>query len=567
MRLALAAIGILFMSAVAFSATIYVPDNYPTIQDAISASTNGDTIIVRPGTYLENIDFLGRAITLKSEQGTAVTVIDGNRSGPAVVFQSGEGPGSILEDFSITNGSGSTVGGFALGGAILCGPTPSSPTIRGNLICGNDCFLGAGIGLYISSSPVISGNIIRANTGSIGTGIYCYETTALITGNVIEGNSATTYGGGIYCRDRANPMICENLISGNRSDVSGGGIYSHGATLKVANNTFHGNSSYHGGAIYASNGDGIIANNTITGNSADRRGEGGGIYCGSSTIIVRNVISGNWATQGNGGGIYCHYYDPIILNNTITDNTADYGGGIDNDDSSPTITNNTISMNRAYAYGGGLHGNSDARPVVTNTILWDNIAPAGSEIWGGGPAVTYCDVKGGWSGAGNINAIPLFADSANGDFHLTWNSPCLNAGANTAVTSFRDVEGDPRISNVTVDMGADEFYPHLYWLGDVAPGAYVSIRVVGYPGAWVWFARGTGVLDPPLPTQYGDMYLQQPFVNNWILGSVPADGVLRLPSMVPPNWVTGEQYPYQAMVGPAAPFPAMLTNHVVATVK
>ena len=93
------------------AATIYVPNNYLTIQDAIDAATNGDTIIVRPGTYVENIDFLGKEITLISEQGPEVTIIDGGKPsnpdyGSVVTFINGESPNTILEGFTITNGTG-----------------------------------------------------------------------------------------------------------------------------------------------------------------------------------------------------------------------------------------------------------------------------------------------------------------------------------------------------------------------------------------------------------------------------------------------------------------------------
>ena len=85
------------------ASTIHVPDDYSAIQDAIKAAGEGDTIIVRPGTYMENIDFLGKAITLVSEKGTSVTVIDGNQAGRVVTCQSGEGADTVLEGFRIIN--------------------------------------------------------------------------------------------------------------------------------------------------------------------------------------------------------------------------------------------------------------------------------------------------------------------------------------------------------------------------------------------------------------------------------------------------------------------------------
>ena len=85
---------LLFLPAIGFAQTTwYVPDDFPGgIQAAISdpSVVDGDTIIVRPGTYYENLDFLGKAITLKSEMGPDLTIIDGGWDASVVTFQSGE---------------------------------------------------------------------------------------------------------------------------------------------------------------------------------------------------------------------------------------------------------------------------------------------------------------------------------------------------------------------------------------------------------------------------------------------------------------------------------------------
>ena len=94
----------LVFSLAAFSATIHVPGDQPTIQAGIDAAVNGDTVLVAPGTYVEYIDFKGKAITVTSELGPDVTVIDGNQAGRVVTFNSGEGLDSVLEGFTITNG-------------------------------------------------------------------------------------------------------------------------------------------------------------------------------------------------------------------------------------------------------------------------------------------------------------------------------------------------------------------------------------------------------------------------------------------------------------------------------
>ena len=216
----------------------------------------------------------------------------------------------------------------------------------------------------------------------------------------------------------------------------------------------------------------------------------------------------------------------MISNNIICDNSANGGAGIGAQSihSDPVITNNTLYGNVATA-GGAIYCAFSSAPVITNTICWNN---SPDEIYNtfGSPAVTYSDIKGGWTGTGNIDADPLFVNSAARDFHLTWDSPCRDAGDNTASgLPSVDFEGDPRIHDGTADMGADEFHPHLYHAGDVVPGGPVDIKIIGPPAAPVTLALGSGIQDPPQPTPYGDLYLAFP-LTQFKLGAVQANGVL-----------------------------------------
>jgi len=137
---------------------IHVSANQPTIQAGINSANNGDTVVVSPGTYFENINFLGKAITVKSSNGSSVTIIDGQRLGSVVTFNSNEASTSVLTGFTIQNGDANNSpagegGGIAVEGA--------SPTIKSNVIQGNwGSNGGGGIGLGFAS-PLIQGNIIR----------------------------------------------------------------------------------------------------------------------------------------------------------------------------------------------------------------------------------------------------------------------------------------------------------------------------------------------------------------------------------------------------------------------
>jgi len=535
MRSAFTIVFLLVLCTFSFSATIYVPDNYPKIQDAINVSINGDTIIVRPGTYVENIDFVGKAITVQSQTGPRATTIDGGQPtnpdfGSVVTFQNGESFDSVLQGFTLENGSGTEVGVYTRGGGIYC--NLASPTVTKNIIVMNSADRGGGIYCYNSTSPAITSNSIMRNLGQDeGGGIYCYSSSPNIISNILTENSAGATGGGIYCSLATSSTISNNTVSGNTAEVSAG-IYCYSSSL-------------------------IIANNIISGNAASYHA--GGIRCvGDSSTITNNIIANNTATQYS-GGIYLDDSTSIIINNTIYGNTASSGGGI-------------------YCY-------SYSSPVIANTILWANSAPTGPEMWIGSTSrpsaltISYSNVKGGqasvyvepgcsldWS-VGMIYDNPLFAEPVKNDFHLTWTSPCRDNGDNSAAINQYDFEGDPRVYGGTVDIGADELHNHLYCTGDNVPGGSVDIRVVGTPGIYpVTVGLGSGIQDPPKPTPYGDLYLSFPLDWKSDIGAIPSTGVLVYPETVPPHWLPGQEYPFQAMLGPLASG-SKLTNLMLVTVE
>ena len=129
MRYVLAVVIVLYASSSIHADTLKVPGQYPTIQAAIDAASDNDIVLVAPGTYAENIDFLGKAIQVTSSEGKDQTLIDGGQMGSVVTFHNVEGPDSVLDGFTITNGSGvdPTGYGYYYGGGIHC--SSSSPRI------------------------------------------------------------------------------------------------------------------------------------------------------------------------------------------------------------------------------------------------------------------------------------------------------------------------------------------------------------------------------------------------------------------------------------------------------
>ena len=409
------------------AATIAVPGDQPTIQDGIFAAVQGDIVLVAPGTYVENIDFWGKEVILQSEGGADVTVIDGNQARSTVAFFNGESEAAVVDGFSIINGSG-TYDDF--GGGIIC--FASDPTIKNCIISGNDTYdMGGGIGCYYSF-PIITNCTITGNIAGAAGGISCYQSSPYITNCTISDNSAGT-AGGIQCV-QSNSLIQNCTISGNIA-TSGFGA---------------------GGGIQCIDADPRIWNCTITDNSAVECG--GGISCKGYLVatIVDCDIKGNSATGtfGVGGGVYCLRTSTQVTNCTLSENIAALNGGaIFSDSSSPWVTNCTISGNVSYENGGGIYC-VESSPTIRNSILWNDYAILGREIYveSGEPTVIYSDVLGGWPGEGNIDEPPAIA--APGDFHLTIISPCIDAGTDVPIDVDMDGELRPKGS---FDIGADEF--------------------------------------------------------------------------------------------------------------
>jgi hypothetical protein len=166
---------------------------------------------------------------------------------------------------------------------------------------------------------------------------------------------------------------------------------------------------------------------------------GGGISVqnGSSPTIRDNLIIRNRAYydfgDSYGAGIYCEDSDPLIYNNIICHNRSGWeGGGIYLEASNPTILNNTITRNIATYRGGGIFCLFDSSLVITNTILWADSSDNCWELYisaGGDPEITYCNVKGGCTGEGNIDEEPLFCNPWIPDYWLAEISPCIGTGS------------------------------------------------------------------------------------------------------------------------------------------
>jgi len=266
----LSSIGVLWfaLAAAGLSNTLHVPGDFPTIQDAIDAAVgNHDLILVAQGVYYENICFKGKSVRIVSDRdgdeqtidyAPFTTLINGTQSGSVVSFTHGEGNDSLLQGFTLTNGSGTydTLGLF--GGGIYCS-AGSSPTIAHCVICNNE-------GIYLGDASV-----------------------------EIEA------GGGLFCHEGASPVLLNSLVYGNRAFGSelgnGGGIAcSGGCSLTLINCTVYNNLAHvvtgKGGGIWCFNDSHVDIWNTIFAENAAF--EAYEIWVGTNTtpttVSVKNSI-------------------------------------------------------------------------------------------------------------------------------------------------------------------------------------------------------------------------------------------------------------------------------------
>ncbi len=449
------------------SATIInVPDDYETIQQGINASTDGDTVLVHPGTYVENINFNGHNIVLGSLFLTtgdttyiSQTIIDGDSSGSVVTFESGEDSTTIISGFTIQNG-------FSLAGGGICANNAAAPKIKHNIIRSNVVgyyFIGSGAGggIYCDGAPSITNNIIQDNIAvfgyvayGLGGGIHCTG-SPIISDNLITRNYAGG-GGGISCFYDSSAIISNNDIIDNDADA-GGGIICQYSYVNIHENYIANNSATSKGAgIYCNESSTVIKSNIIFGNSTDNNGSG--IYSeGGDNDIIENSICENSAAHA-GGGVLLFRFNSLFENNIITHNSAGRAGGLFGLYMlNPYIKNNLILNNSASFVGGALF--EGINPVLINNIIRGNDDQQ-LYVWEGVPIVSYCNIQDTlWPGEGNIDIDPLFRDPENGDFHLMstecgdpYDSPCIDAGSPAILDSLLDCSWG--LGTNLSDMGA-----------------------------------------------------------------------------------------------------------------
>ncbi len=492
----------------------HVPTDHSTIQAALDAAYPADEVVVSAGTYLETLNFHGKVVTVRGEDGPFATIIDGQQSGSVVQFVASEGRESVLEGVTITGGLADR------GGGILCLAT--SPTIRDCIVHHNEANQQGG-GLYADhGTPWIEGNTFHANAVVAGGNLaqggglrFGFQTDPVVLGNRITQNTSITWGGGISLSgSQSTALVEENWIEGNTAVSGGGLLVEFSVDLTLRNNHFLHNSA------------------TLS--------DGGALRIGSwSPVRIEGCVFHGNSAGDQGGVIYAGLQNDFdILHCTVTDNSASLGGVMYLDGADATVRNSIL-------------WNNGTTQAWLEDGTWGTELSVEDSVFDGGAAAVHLD---GGSilnlGSNVLQTDPMLVDLPNGDVHLTWSSPCRDT-ANGTLPDLpnSDFESDPRAEGVAPDMGADEFHPHLYWTGQGAPGGAFELKVVGVPGtAPVVLFVGSGVFETPFTAGVGLWWLVPPFVSG-PLPVIPANGVLVLPATLPPGLTVPIDIPMQTLIG------------------
>ena len=391
--------------------TLYVPTQYPAIQLAIDASTDGDLILVAPGLYLEAIDLLGKAITIQCSEPGEVAKVDGSGIGGSVVTcAGGEDADTVLHGLTF-------VGGDAFeGGGLYC---TASPTLIDCTFQDNHANSGGGAYYTDTAAPTFIGCTFVNNTATDWGGAVAGNGEPLFDNCAITTCDATRCGG-LLCDGGAVTMI-ECAITGNTGlDYYGGGILLlDGADLVAIGCQFTQNASLNGGALCNWGGDLTITGCTFANNTALEggwSGAGGGVYhCGVATfdncLFTANIASAEYDPGyhgGAGGGVFLESgASTSLIQCTFLDNVAeDLGGGLYNSDGETTLQQCIFAGNAAEKFGGGIYAEKSAGPeqalsMVGCSFLGNDALSSGGAIYvySDGLSAVNCLLSGNTTGS------------------------------------------------------------------------------------------------------------------------------------------------------------------------
>lgn len=390
-----------------------------SLQQALSSAVSGDQIWVKKGTHTPGASGSARTVTFTLKNGVA-----------------------LYGGFAGTEGS--------LGDRNwTANQTILSGDLNGNGKDDNDA-------LHVVTAKAISNSTVLDGF--------------TITGGNANGDAAQRSGGGLYIPEgsvNSNLTLSNLVISDNYAFGLGGGSYQYNASPVFNHVTFSNNiSDYYGGALYLFQSSPSLTDVSFIDNKVTA-GDGGAIYTYQSSPTLNKVTfrgnraialtSGNTSAGGSGGAMYLtSSSNPILTNIVFSGNNAGgLGGAMDLENSSPILSNVTFNGNSSVFSGNTIfmYGSS---PQIRNSIIWGDAATQVFAFPGSLPVYTRVILKGGGA---TVDADPLFVNADAGDLRLRPASPAINFGDNTItspVLPATDLDGNPRVADGTVDLGAYE---------------------------------------------------------------------------------------------------------------
>lgn len=503
-----------------------------SIQGAIEAADDGDTIDICPGVYLESLLISDKSITLQSRDGLATTILKGD--GLSVVRILGDQASrSTVKGFTVREGAGSSSEcedsiGPTYGGGLCI--RDASPTLRDLMVTRNQSDYGSG--LYLANSAAVLENVsIITNLEAIsGSGIYMTDSSPLLTDVNIERHSAAGEGGALYL-DHSSPTLKTVEMHQNSASKDGGALFALDSTLifeegSVTLNTANIVDGSRGGAFYFKNAAYVtLSNVTFEDHSANGKGgtlffdqvaelkltdvtiresssggHGGAIFgqfaTGASSVVFQSVtISDAHADQNQGsegGGIYFSNPNSVDwIGGSITGCSSAYGGGLRiNTVGNIELKDLTLADNQALNDGGGMHIGNAFTGSWTHLTVTENRAGGG----GAGMALTSFNTSGGvrlynllitqniaaGSGGGMLltDASPSIAqvtiadniaDQSGGGLYLNGGAPTIKA---SILAQNREFKGDSEGRNLYVASGVPVISNSGFYATDGVPGVY-----------------------------------------------------------------------------------------------
>ena len=245
---------IFIMSGIVAAVEISVPGDFKRIQEAVDSASAGDVITVGPGVWFEAVDLKGKAITLRSAEGSKATTLDATSLDESVLrCLTGEGPDTVVDGFTITGGTGhETLYGkrSAVGGGLVVIAT--SPTIRNCIFRDNVVsYNGGGVYLAKGATARFEGCSFEENNAEKGGGVYSVQSNATFVDCNFTKNEARYSGGAMYNADGSRSMVNSCQFKRNRANYYGGAVYEYASISSITDCKFDRNrATYKGGAVY-----------------------------------------------------------------------------------------------------------------------------------------------------------------------------------------------------------------------------------------------------------------------------------------------------------------------------